>query len=303
MSTRFTAKDLTAPTRIDKVIRAHYPQWGRNAVQAAINAREVSVNGRTVWLCSWKINNGDRLEIRNPPEAKGPSIQNFDEQWIIAQGIDFYDGNLIVVNKPSGLLSEPTRSTTTSSLLTLAEARFGPVTLRHRLDRDTSGVILLTRRGPQSRTLNRYLDEAFKGSRIKKSYVALVDANNDLGSSGEIRTRLDSDPRRRDRMVVVAKGGKHAITRYQLEGQGEKTHLVRLWPQTGRTHQLRVHLQHLGAPILGDRLYGIEKVDTRHGVKRLMLHAQEITLPSAEGFEKRSFVAPLPEEFNATYGA
>ncbi len=292
MAVAFTAQNLPAPTRIDKVIRAQYPRWGRSAVQSVITARHVSVNGRKVWLCSWKINSGDRIEIANPPQEKAPQIQQFDDAWLITQ-----DGDLIVLNKPSGLLAEPTRSTAHTSLLTLAEAHFGPVTLRHRLDRDTSGVILLTKQGPQSRALNRYFDEAFKSGNIKKSYVALVDANNQLPPSGEIRTRLDSDPQRRDRMTVVEKGGKHAITRYVLEEAWEGKQIVRLWPQTGRTHQLRVHLKHLGAPILGDRLYGNKRADERHGVERLMLHAQEIALPSADGFEKRRFVAQLPPGF------
>lgn len=292
MSVAFTARNLPAPTRIDKVIRTQYPQWGRSAVQSVITAKKVSVNGRKVWLCSWKINNGDRIEIPNPPAEKEAPIQHFDDKWIIAD-----EDNLIVFNKPSGLLAEPTRSTKSTSLLTLAKARFGPVTLRHRLDRDTSGVILATRQGPESKALNRYLDEAFKGGGITKSYVALIEANHNLALTDEIRTRLDTDPQRRDRMVVVAKGGKHAITRYQIEEAHNGRQLVRLWPQTGRTHQLRVHLQHLGAPILGDRLYGNKRVDERHGVARLMLHAAEIELPQADGYEQRTFIAPLPEEF------
>lgn len=292
MSVAFTAQNLPAPTRIDKVIRAQYPQWGRSAVQSVITAKKVSVNGRKVWLCSWKINNGDRIEVPNPPAEKEAPVQRFDDEWIVA-----VQGNLIVFNKPSGLLAEPTRSIKSTSLLSLAKERFGPVTLRHRLDRDTSGVILATRQGPESKVLNRYLDEAFKSGRIKKSYIAFIDAGQNLERAGEIRTRLDTDPRRRDRMVVVEKGGKHAITRYQIEEAHNGRQQVRLWPQTGRTHQLRVHLQHLGAPILGDRLYGNKRVDERHGVERLMLHAEEIALPQADGYEAQAFVAPLPKEF------
>lgn len=290
--TSFVVGDLSEPTRIDRVIRQKFPEWGRKAVQGLVNAGQVRVNGRKVWLCSWTVRNGDRLEILRVPPEKKPPPDKFDDAWLIE-----VHGDLFVINKPAGLLSEPTKWSADSSLLTLATARFGSVTLRHRLDRDTSGVLLLTRKNPDARSLNRYLDEAFKSGTIKKWYVAIVAASHTLPMSGIVRTRLDTDPHKRDRMVVVNKGGKLAITRYQIERKVDERCLVNLWPETGRTHQLRVHMQHLGTPILGDRLYGRAAMRRRANGERLMLHAHQITLPASGNFGEKTLIAPLPEEF------
>lgn len=275
---------LEKATRLDRVMRSAFPQWGRRSVQALITAGKVKVNGRKVWLCSWRVNNGDRLAIFETPPAKPEPVTTFDDNWLIAQ-----DHDLIVVNKPAGLLCQAPRWRQTSNLLDLASARFGPLSLFHRLDRDTSGVVLLTRSGP----INRYLDAAFKNRSVQKEYLAVVPAKNKLRLEGVIDARIGPHPKRRDVMRVVARGGKRAITRYQVIRETAGRQWVRLWPETGRTHQLRVHLWSMGAPILGDRLYGPQQPD----VPRLMLHACQISLPAAEGFPARVFSAPIPEDF------
>ena len=94
-------------------------------------------------------------------------------------------------------------------------------------------------------------------------------------------------------MTVVTCGGQRAVTRYSIESEDKGRQRVRLWPQTGRTHQLRLHLAHLGAPILGDRLYGPQPAEGQ----RLMLHAERLELPATEQYSARSFTAPLPEGF------
>lgn len=277
---------LTKPTRLDRFLRDRFPDWGRQAVQQLVSAKGVKVNGRAVWLASWQVQNGDRLEIAQPPAAKPAPLLQFDERWLIA-----VEDDLIVVNKPEGLLSEAPSMRDAANLLDLAKARFGELILFHRLDRDTSGVVLLTRPGP----INQYLDRAFKEGLVQKEYLAVVAKPNGLASSGIINARLDSHPQRRDMMTVVTRGGQAAVTRYAIVEESQNRQLVRLWPQTGRTHQLRVHLAHLGAPILGDRLYG-----QAESAKRLMLHAQRITLPVFAGFPERTYEATVPPEFSIT---
>lgn len=288
----FTARSLDGPTRLDQVLRREYPRWGRRAVQTSIHSGRVKINGRKVWLASWKIKNGDRLAITNPPEDKQPPPHTFQDEWLVAE-----EGDLIVVNKPAGLLSEPTRASDQISLLTLACRRFGRVTLRHRLDRDTSGVLLLTRHGPEVKELNRYLDAAFKRGLVNKEYVAIVAPSENFQEKGVIRTRLDTHPMRRDMMAVVESGGKLAVTEYQTTKIFQGLRWLNLWPKTGRMHQLRVHLNELGAPILGDRLYGSRRQAQKYGVERLMLHALRITLPAHLGFPKSSYEAALPKAF------
>ena len=281
---RFVAQGLEGPTRLDRVLRDRFPQWGRQAVQRSISAGKVRLNARVVRLASWEVHRGDRVEISDPPVAKLPPPESLHNDWIVSEEAD-----LIVINKPAGLLSQAARFGTTTSLLDLAQARFGEVVLFHRLDRDTSGLVLLTRPG----AINKYLDEAFKSHTVQKEYLAVVATPNRLEPSGVIEARLGPDQRRRDQMQVVPRGGQRAVTRYAVEQQVADRQLVRLWPETGRTHQLRVHLAHLGAPIVGDRLYGTRPADEA----RLLLHAERISLPEAEGFSARSYYAPLPAGF------
>jgi RluA family pseudouridine synthase len=251
-----------------------------------IGAGQVTVNGQTVRLSSWLVRNGDRLALLAEPPVKPAQPTAFDDAWIIAQ-----DDDLLAVDKPAGLLSEPARAPGAANLLDLATARFGPLTLFHRLDRDTSGVVLLTRGGP----VNRYLDAAFKAGAVQKEYLAVVAAPNRLANQGVITARLGPHPSRRDMVVVVEQGGQRAVTRYEVIAQHGGMQWVRLWPETGRTHQLRVHLASVDAPIVGDRLYN----PAWQQAERLMLHAQRIALPAADGWPERSFVAPAPADFLA----
>jgi 23S rRNA pseudouridine1911/1915/1917 synthase len=280
----FRIEGLTSPTRLDRVLRQRFPQAGRRQIQSLINSGQVKVNKRLVWLCSWQVHNGDLITLATMPTRKpaGPTI--FDDHWILA-----VEPDLIVVNKPAGLLSEPTRWGQGVSLQDLATQRFGPLKLFHRLDRDTSGVVLLTR----SRTLNRYLARAFQAGRVGKTYLAVVHTPNQLKSQGIITERIGRHPRRRDMMRVVGQGGKPAVTRYEVVHEELGKQWVQLEPQTGRTHQLRVHLASRKAPILGDRLYNPRWREA----KRLMLHAFRLILPEAASFPQQVYTAPLPKDF------
>lgn len=280
-----TIVGLPKPTRLDRLLRDRFPTWGRQAVQQLISAQKVRVNGKPVWLASWQVHNGDRLELLATPAAKPTPPQRFGDEWLLAQEAEF-----IVVNKPAGLLAEAPHFRDDANLLDLASARFGELILFHRLDRDTSGVVLLTRPGP----INQYLDRAFQSHQVQKIYLAVVALPNRLQAHGVITARLDSHPQRRDMMSVVTRGGKHAVTEYHVVAE-DKAHgrqLIELQPQTGRTHQLRVHLAHLGAPILGDRLYG-----DATSADRLLLHAYQLVLPAVDPYPQRTYSAPIPQLF------
>lgn len=283
MYEQFVIRGLAGVQRLDRVLRARYPQSGRQAIQQLIGRRQVLINGRAVWLASWQVNNGDTISVLAAPAHLPGQPTAFDATWLLAD-----DGDLLAVNKPAGLLSEPKRGADRPSLLELASARFGALTLFHRLDRDTSGVILLTRGG----AINQMLTQAFQQNLISKEYCAVVTVPNRLGQNGVIDVRLQPSSRRRDCMEVAAKGGQRAVTRYVVLMRTAAQAWVQLFPETGRQHQLRVHLAHLAAPILGDRLYGVAA-----SAPRLMLHAHRIELPAALFGAIRSFVAPLPPGF------
>lgn len=280
---KFTAA-LTNPTRLDRTLRDRFPEWGRQEVQRVIGSGKVRLNGKTVKLSSWEVQSGDRLEITDPPAAKPATVGQFDDAWILAD-----DNELLVLNKPAGLLSEATKFSPAANLLGLARERFGDLILFHRLDRDTSGVILLTRPGP----INKYLSAVFQNRAVEKHYLAVVTAPNQLAREGIINARLGPHPDRRDQMTIVARGGQSACTGYKILAERGGRQLVRLHPETGRTHQLRVHLAHCGAPIVGDRLYGPQP--PQH--PRLLLHAEQLALPEQMGYPARTFIASRPVDF------
>jgi 23S rRNA pseudouridine1911/1915/1917 synthase len=274
---------LRDPARLDQVLRRRFPEWGRQAVQRLIGARGVQVNGKAVWLASWQVHNGDRIEIEEAPAAKPAPLSTWDPHWLLVS-----DEHMVVVDKPAGLLAEKPPHRDAPNLHALAEAQFGPLVLVHRLDRDTSGVLVLAR----TALANRVLSAAFRDHTMEKEYVAVVAAPNRLEAEGLINARLAPDPQHRERMIVVAKGGQGAVTRYMVTASQPDRQLVRLWPQTGRTHQIRVHLASMQAPILGDRLYG-----DMQAAPRLLLHGRRLLLPPLEWGGERVLVASLPPEF------
>lgn len=278
---------LPEPLRLDQALRQQFPKWGRKDIGRAISSKRVRVNGKVVWLASWEVMNGDVIEADVPAAFKSHPAEAFDPNWLIAD-----DGDIVAVNKPAGLLVAPSRNPEVVNLHKLAMDRFGKLILFHRLDRDTSGVVLLTRPGK----INKLLDAAFKTRDVTKEYRAVIAWPHQLKESGEIDIRLEMDPQRRDQMIVVEQGGQHALTRYELiprSNYDTRQQHIKLWPETGRTHQLRVHLAHLGSPILGDRLYGRES-----SAKRLMLHSHRLELPALGEKPERCYVAPLPEGFS-----
>ncbi len=263
--------------RLDRVLRTAQPEWGRRAVDEVIGTRKVSINGKLVWMSSWHVEIGDEIAISAPPTqtATGKrSDSSFDPRWLVHE-----TKHLLVIDKPEGLRSEPTRlNDRSANLLHIAQARFGDVTLAHRLDRDTSGLVVLAR----SKAMRQALDEAFKEHTIEKRYVAVVGVTDASllppHAEGTISRPLKRDPNRRDQMVEAHSGGDPAHTRYRVIERSERRALLHLWPLTGRTHQLRVHMNLLGASIVGDRLYG-----DADSASRLLLHAEELSLPELAG--------------------
>ncbi len=258
--------------RLDRFLRDAHPALGRAAVGKLINGGLVRVDGRVVRLSSWEVGPANQVAVEtNDGRVPEPLDRawTWDERWLVAD-----QGDLVVLDKPAGLRIEPVRAgDERPNLLTLARAHIeSSVVLAHRLDRDTSGLVLLTRPGP----IRAVLDAAFKAHTIQKTYVAVVSRVGALADAGTITGRLGAASR--GRMQVVDRGGDRALTRYSRDGSK-----VSLQPQTGRTHQLRVHLASLDAPILGDTLYG---GDPAH---RLHLHAAVLALPDG-----RSWGAPVP---------
>lgn len=271
-----------AGTRLDVFVAQQLPQLSRAFVQKLCDDGLVRVNGR-IEKPGYKLRADDAIKVDyNPDDFK---IEEIDLPVL------YEDENCIVINKPEGVLTHAlgvhgneasVASFLRNKVTDLDGERAGIV---HRLDRATSGVII----GAKNQISLSALQKQFSQRKTKKTYVAVVE-----GCPRPEEAIIDMPIERNPKAPAtfrVGPNGKPSKTHYKVLKTGKKYSLVELKPETGRTHQLRVHLAKIGHPIVGDPLYG----SGQHG-DRLYLHALslEITIP---GGERKTFTAPLPKEF------
>jgi 23S rRNA pseudouridine1911/1915/1917 synthase len=211
----------------------------------------------------------------------------------------FADEQIAVVDKPAGVPAQPTLTSDRGHLPELVAALTGSAALLvHRLDRETSGVSILARTAAASRTLA----DAFRDGTPEKTYLALC-ARAPSPPEGRIDAPLGKDPRHPGRRAVLP-DGQPAATRYRTLAVGPGgAALVEARPETGRTHQIRVHLAHLGAPLLGDARYGGPRMVGAVAIPRVMLHALRLEIGHPLSGARMSFEAPIPADFEAARGA
>ena len=211
----------------------------------------------------------------------------------------FIDAALLVVNKPSGVLTLPDGyDREKPHLRSLLEPSYGRLWIVHRLDRDTSGIILLAR----SAEAHRHLNTQFQENQVKKLYHALV-LGNPPWQTLTLKDPLRPDGDRRHRTIIDPKRGKTAITDLRMLKHHEGYSLLEASPQTGRTHQIRAHLRHTGYPILGDPLYGDPSHPSHALLPRLGLHARSLSLVHPQTEEPIQLEAPYHEDFSKLLGA
>ena len=266
--------DIYLSTKFDTTI-------SRSLWQKYIKAGYVSVNNKVVTTPKFEVDETDEIAL-NLPEK---------EQADVDLPILYEDDDVIVVNKPSGLLThakgglsdEPTVAEIIRPKTSFATDTDRPGIV-HRLDRDTSGLLIIAK-NPESAA---HLQRQFAERTAKKTYIAITDGKPKLNAA-KIDLPIGRNPSAPSTFRIDP-NGKPAQTTYHVLAENNIQSLVELKPTTGRTHQLRVHLAHLNAPILGDRVYG------KSSDCRMMLHAQklEITLPSGE---RKVFEAAVPDEF------
>ncbi|MDE2356637.1 MAG: RluA family pseudouridine synthase, partial [Alphaproteobacteria bacterium] len=212
------------------------------------------------------------------------------------------DAQLLALNKPSGISSQGGRidvNTLDELLAAFAKSSGSRPRLVHRLDRDTSGVLLAARSQPAA----AYLGKAMMARRVRKTYLAIVGGGAPDPRQGIVRAALRREDIGRDSRVLVAPDdhpeAKAAETTYRTLAAGEAAALLELEPRTGRMHQIRVHLAHIGRPILGDARYGGALAIEGEAVARLMLHARALVFPHPEGGAPTRIEAPPPIDFRA----
>ena len=261
--------------------------------QLLLRLVRLTVNGRAA-KPSARLGAGDRVEVALAPPSAGRPLPEPVPLTVL-----YEDADVVVLDKPSGMVVHPGSGNRSGTLVNGLLYRYPdlaaqfPDSLRpgivHRLDKDTSGVLIAARHGAAHAQLARQ----FKARRVTKIYHAWV-AGVPTPAAGQIKTRLRRDPRNPLRVRASREQGKAAVTRYRVREARAGAALVVLQPVTGRTHQLRVHLRWLGHPILGDPLYAGR---ARGRAPRLLLHARRLTIRLPAAAEPRTFTAPLPPDF------
>ncbi len=285
----------TAGQRIDNFLRRELPGVPRSRLYRLLRRGEVRVNGGRI-RPTYRLKAGD--EVRVPParlRMPGAAPQDRIAAKILDRVI-YEDRTILVIDKPAGLAVHGGSGISHGAIELLRHARpdIRDLALVHRLDRETSGCLVIAKR----RSALRALHEKFRNAEVAKNYLALIVGDWQLGDT-VIDAPLSVRHRRGgERHVVVSASGKAAATRVRLSRRFSRYSLVCCEPQTGRTHQIRVHLNHVGFPILGDSRYGNTAENRRAreiGLHRLFLHAQSIGFPDARGNELH-VSAPLPDE-------
>lgn len=280
-----------AGERLDRWIHARDPEWSRTRWQSLIRGGYIRVDGETA-KAGLHVQAGMRIEA-DIPVVEPAALEAED----IPLHILFEDGDIIVIDKPPGRVTHPSAGHAGGTLVNAllahcpdlaginGTARPGIV---HRLDKDTSGVLVAAKNEPAMKELLRQ----FKEREVRKEYLALVHGLPQP-PTGCIELPIGRSPHDRRKMAVDAPHSRSALTHYRVEENYGRAALVRLRIETGRTHQIRVHMAHRGHPVIGDREYG------RGGALRAprqMLHAHRLAFTHPILRVELEFTAPIPQD-------
>lgn len=295
-------------TRVDLFLAERVEGISRNRIQRLIRERRVHINGRS---CNPSATVREGQVVSWPADAGFAEIRVEPEPVALEAVLE--DEDVLVLNKPAGLVVHPAPGHWSGTLVHGLLHRWpgwkapgGPLRpgIVHRLDKDTSGLLVV------ARTARAYdsLREQFAAHHTKRLYIALVWGRMP-DERGEIDRPIGRDPRARQRMAVVEKGGRPAVSNWELIARFDSFTLLRVGLRTGRTHQVRVHLASIGHPIFGDPLYGTAASVARLAPRsrprahrllgelgRLALHAYHLAFSHPADGERLVFEAPVPED-------
>ena len=276
-------------TRLDKYVGEKCPQLSRTYAQRLITDGHITVNDRAA-KPSLRLSIGDRLRVVIPPTP--PSSLSPEA---IPLNIVYEDDDFLVVDKPAGLVVHPAPGHPSHTLVNAVLSHFPNLadisdSLRpgvvHRLDKDTSGVMLVAK----NRTAQLNLSDQFKAHSVVKAYLVLVKGQL-TPEQGVIEAPMGRDPRNRKRMAVVA-NGREARTEYRVIKYIGNYTLLEVMPATGRTHQIRVHLSAIGYPVVGDKVYGVKSPY----LSRQFMHASRLGFKHPSTGEYVEFTSELPQD-------
>lgn len=280
--------------RIDRYLSEQLPEISRSYLQKVIRDGGVLVSGSPI-KANYKVNIGDVIELLLPPAVE-PEIQPED----LPLSILYEDSDVIFVNKPKGMVVHPsaghTSGTLVNGLLYHCQGELSGINgvmrpgIVHRIDKDTTGVLVVCKND----WAHNRVAEQLKEHSITRRYRAIVwgSLKEDVGT---VDAPVGRHPVDRKRMAVVSKGGKHAVTHYRVLERFERFTYIECELETGRTHQIRVHMASIGHPLLGDEVYGRGR--SPYSLQGQVLHAMVLGIRHPSTGEYLEVEAPLPEYF------
>jgi 23S rRNA pseudouridine1911/1915/1917 synthase len=300
--------EATLPTeRLDRFLHTRYPAASRSALQRLIEEGAITVNGQPV-KATHVPHAGESITVRWP----GPRPDKAEPE-AIPLAVLYEDDALLVVNKSPDIAVHPgnghERHTLVNALLHHCHGQLSGIGgvarpgIVHRLDLETSGCLVVAK----SDATHLALSHQFAGREVEKIYHALV-CGSPTRNSGEIKVAIARHPTHRKRMAATEGGGRAAWTSYEVVRRLKAASLVQCTLHTGRTHQIRVHLDHLGYPVVGDTIYGKRqntrlREQTGYAAPRQMLHAARLAFTHPQTGKVVAFEAPWPKDFAAAVEA
>ncbi|ADZ69368.1 RluA family pseudouridine synthase [Polymorphum gilvum] len=313
-----------AGKRLDAVLAAHLADLSRTRVQALIRSGEVTVDGGKIVEPKYRVNEGATLALGLPePEEAEPKGED------IPLVVVYEDDDLIVIDKPAGLVVHPGAGNWTGTLVNALIRHCGDSLsgiggvrrpgIVHRLDKETSGLLVVAKTDAAHKGLSEQFADHGRSGPLERAYAALV-----WGAPATLRGTVDANLARSDanrqKISVVRNGGRHAVTHWQVlerfgpADQPAVASLLECRLETGRTHQIRVHMAHIGHPLIGDQIYGAgfrtkanrfpEPIRTHvGGFPRQALHAGLLAFAHPRTGETLRFESPYPDDFQQLLGA
>jgi len=297
----------SAGTRLDSFVASHLAEISRTRIQRAIEDGDVLVN-QHVARSSYRLRDGDHIEIDLPEPRPAELIAE-----PIPLDVVYEDDDLVVVDKPAGMVVHPGAGVDSGTLANALVYHFNSLSgvagrirpgIVHRIDKDTSGLLVVAKND----VTHEKLSDQFRDRKVFKQYTALVHGRV-TKDRGEIEARLGRSPHNRTRMTVLrGDAGRAAHTIYKAATRYQEFTLLNVQIKTGRTHQIRVHLAHIGHPVVGDSTYGggrensIRNPATRRAVESLgrhFLHSTDLRFDHPRTGERLAFTSPLTSELSA----
>lgn len=306
----FSVVDDEVGKRLDVVLVAHFPEFSRTQLRRAIVAGNVVVNGHR-GKPNYRVTVGQQITLLALPAC--PPVPEPEEMPL---EVVYEDDDFAAVNKPAGIVVHPSKGHWSGTLVAGLAYHFDSLSriggetrpgIVHRLDRDTSGIILVAKND----TAHKELAVQFENRSVRKEYLAIVRGEPDRDAD-VIDQPIGVHPYHREKMAIRAQHTttRDAVTKYEVESRFAGFARMKVFPRTGRTHQIRVHLAHIGCPVLCDRLYaGHSRItrgeltgqsdDTVELLARQALHARRITFQHPTSNEPMSFEASCPDDLSA----